>query len=38
MHKDKQKLCQFFVVPERGPELLEMPDAEILEQLCLNYY
>ena len=35
-HKDKQKLCKYYVVPENGPALLEISDIEILDILSVK--
>ena len=35
-HKNKQKLCRFFVVPVGSPALLGMPDIEALVILSMS--
>ena len=37
MHKEKQKISKFFVVPGSGPSLLGMPDIDNLGVLTMNY-
>ena len=37
MHKDKQELCRFFVVPEGVPAWHGMLDVKTLELLKVNY-
>ena len=34
-HKEKQKVCRFFVVPQNSPALLDMPDTETLGVLTI---
>ena len=36
-HKEKQKICKFFVVPGSGPALFGMPDIDKLGVLTINY-
>ena len=35
--KEREKLCQFFIVPGSSPALLGMPEIETLGILAINY-